>query len=264
MIEINLLPGGGKKSRGRNVGAGLASSLSEVLAKVKDPYLLSAVGSGIAAVVIIALLFITQSARERSLISKEQKAVQDSTRYATIVAEKRKAEAQRDSVLRQVNIIRAIDDDRFVWTHIMDEVSRVVPPYTWLTAVAQTSEVVSPAAAPVAPPAAKGKPAPAPAKAANAKAAKADTDADAPPKVDTAVVRTPLTFRIIGLTVDIQALTRFMRFLETSPFIQNVELAKSTPLLVEGNQVTEFQLDAEYETPDPAAIRRVPFTLSGR
>jgi len=28
--------------------------------------------------------------------------------------------------------------------------------------------------------------------------------------------------------------------------------------------VTEFQLDAEYEIPDPAAIRRVPFTLSGR
>lgn len=262
MIEINLLPGGGKKSRGRNVGAGLAGSLSEVLAKVKDPYLLSAVGSSIAAVVIIGLLFITQSARERSLISKEQKAVQDSTRYATIVAEKRKAEAQRDSVLRQVNIIRAIDDDRFVWTHIMDEVSRVVPPYTWLTAVAQTSEVVSPAAAPAAPPPPKEKPAPG--KDADAKDAKSASNAEMAPKVDTAVVRTPLTFRIIGLTVDIQALTRFMRFLETSPFIQNVELAKSTPLLVEGNQVTEFQLDAEYETPDPAAIRRVPFTLSGR
>jgi len=253
MIEINLLPGGGKKSRGRNVGAGLAGTLSAVLAKVKDPYLLSAVGSSIAAVVIIGLLYVTQTAREHILISKEQKAVQDSTRYATVVAEKRKAEAQRDSVLRQVNIIRAIDDDRFVWTHIMDEVSRVVPPYTWLTAVAQTSEVVSPAAAP--------PPAPAGAKPAAKKDPKA---ADAPPAVDTAVVRAPLSFRIIGLTVDIQALTRFMRFLETSPFIQNVQLAKTTPLLVEGNQVHEFHINADYETPDPAAIRRVPFTLSGR
>ena len=71
-------------------------------------------------------------------------------------------------------------------------------------------------------------------------------------------------FRIVGQTVDIQAMTRFMRFLEASPFIQNVRLAKSTPLIVDGNQVTEFQLDAEYEIPDPAAIRRVPFTLSGR
>src|SRR5687768_9541455 len=251
MIEINLLPGGGKKARGRNVGAGLVGSLSGVLAKVKDPYLLSAVGSTAAAVAIIALLWITQTARERSLISKEQKAVQDSTRYATIVAEKRKAEAQRDSVLRQVNIIRAIDDDRFVWTHIMDEISSVVPPYTWLTAVAQTSEVVSPAAAPPAPPA-------------GAKPKKKGAEKDSVPVVDTAIVRTPLTFRIIGHTVDIQALTRFMRFLESSPFIHNVQLARSTPLIVEGNQVTEFQLDAEYEVPDPAAIRRVPFTLSGR
>ena len=252
MIEINLLPGGGKKARGRSVGAGLVGSLSGVLAKVKDPYLLSAVGSTAAAVAIIALLWITQTARERSLIAKEQKAVQDSTRYATVVAEKRKAEAQRDSVLRQVNIIKAIDDDRFVWTHIMDEISSVVPPYTWLTTVAQTSEVVSPAAAPVAPPVAP-KP-----------KAKKGAETDSVPKVDTAVVKAPLTFRIIGHTVDIQALTRFMRFLESSPFIHNVQLARSTPLIVEGNQVTEFQLDAEYETPDPAAIRRVPFTLSGR
>ena len=254
MIEINLLPGGGKKARGRNMGAGLVGSLSGVLAKVKDPYLLSAVGSTAAAVTIIGLLWVTQTARERSLIAKEQKAVQDSTRYATIVAEKRKAEAQRDSVLRQVNIIKAIDDDRFVWTHIMDEISSVVPPYTWLTAVAQTSPVVSPAAAP--------PPAPAAAKPKTPK--KGAAVEETVPTVDTAVVRAPLTFRIIGHTVDIQALTRFMRFLESSPFIQNVQLARSTPLIVEGNQVTEFQLDAEYETPDPAAIRRVPFTLSGR
>ena len=248
MIEINLLPGGGKKSRGRNVGAGLAGSLSGALAKVKDPYLLSAVGASIAAIAIIGLLFVTQAARERSLVAKEQKAVQDSTRYATVVAEKRKAEAQRDSVLRQVNIIKAIDDDRFVWSHIMDEVSTVVPPYTWLTAVAQTSDVISPAAAPA--PAPKGR-----------DAAKKEAPKDGA-GVDTTVTRPTLSFRIIGLTVDIQALTRFMRLLETSPFIQNVQLAKSTPLIVEGNQVTEFQLNADYETPDPAAIRRVPFTLS--
>ena len=252
MIEINLLPGSGKKSRGRSAGVGLSETLSGILAKVKDPYLLSAVASVAVAFGLIALLWLTQSARERSLVEKEQKAVQDSTRYATVVAEKRKAEAQRDSVLRQVNIIRTIDDDRFIWSHIMDEVSRVVPPYTWLTSLTQTSVVVSPAAAPepVDPKSAAGK------EAAKKPAAAAG--------VDTAIVRPPLEFRIVGHTVDIQAMTRFMRFLETSPFIQNVRLAKSTPLIVDNNQVTEFQLDAEYEIPDPAAIRRVPFTLSGR
>src|SRR5687768_15685122 len=148
MIEINLLPGSGKKSRGRSTGVGLSETLSGIFTKVKDPYLLGAIGSVAVSLAVVALLWLTQSARERSLVEKEQKAVQDSTRYATVVAEKRKAEAQRDSVLRQVNIIRAIDDDRFVWAHIMDEVSRVIPQYTWITGIAQTSAVVSAAATP--------------------------------------------------------------------------------------------------------------------
>jgi hypothetical protein len=82
---------------------------------------------------------------------------------------------------------------------------------------------------------------------------------------DTIVQRPPIGFRIIGHTVDIQALTRFMRFLEASPFIVNVRLEKSTRIIVDNTtEVTEFQLDADYEQPDPAAIRRVPFTLSLR
>ena len=252
MIEINLLPGSGKKARGRSSGVGLSETLSGIFTKVKDPYLLGSIGSVAVALAVIAVLWLTQSARERSLVEKEQKAVQDSTRYATVVAEKRKAEAQRDSVLRQVNIIRAIDDDRFIWSHILDEVSRVVPPYTWLMGIAQTSKVVSPAAAP----------APADPKATAKKDTTKKVAANAAP--DTAINKPVLEFKIVGQTVDIQAMTRFMRFLESSPFIQNVRLAKSTPLMVENNQVTEFQLDAEYEIPDPAAIRRVPFTLSGR
>ena len=145
MIEINLLPAR-QEVRGRSAGAGLGEP-AWIFAKVKDP-ISSARRQRRRRNRGGRLLWLTQSARERSLVDKEQKAVQDSTRYATVVAEKRKAEAQRDSVLRQVNIIRAIDDDRFVWSHIMDEVSRVVPPYTWLVAIKQTSKVISPAAAP--------------------------------------------------------------------------------------------------------------------
>jgi Tfp pilus assembly protein PilN len=252
MIEINLLPGTGKKSRGRVPGAGLSAAFASALARVKDPYLLGSVAATLVAISAVGLLWFTQQQREKSLIQKEQKAVQDSTRYATVVAEKRKAEAQRDSVLRQVNIIKDIDEDRFVWSHIMDEVSRAIPAYTWITNVAQTSAPYSAAALPDS------------ATVAAAAAAAKDTTRTAIPN-DTAVVKPVLRFMIKGQTVDIQALTRFMRFLESSPFIANVQLAKTIPMIVEGNtQVTEFQLDAEYELPDPAAVRRVPFTLSGR
>jgi hypothetical protein len=73
-----------------------------------------------------------------------------------------------------------------------------------------------------------------------------------------------LTFRIAGNTVDIQALTRFMKLLEASPFIQNVQLEKSDVALVDGKDVTEFSLSAEYQTPDSTAIRTIPLTLSVR
>jgi hypothetical protein len=73
-----------------------------------------------------------------------------------------------------------------------------------------------------------------------------------------------LTFRLIGQTVDIQALTRFMKDLEASPFIENIQLIKSVTIIVDNREVTEFQLDAAWETPDPSVIRTVPVSLAVR
>ena len=49
------------------------------------------------------------------------------------------------------------------------------------------------------------------------------------------------------------------------PFvIENVQLVKSTMILVDGKEVTEFQLDARYQYPDSSAIRTQPVALSVR
>ena len=61
--------------------------------------------------------------------------MQDSTRYASVLRERETAEAKRDTVLRSLNIIRAIDDDRYIWPHVMDEVSSALTPYTWIVAL---------------------------------------------------------------------------------------------------------------------------------
>ena len=73
-----------------------------------------------------------------------------------------------------------------------------------------------------------------------------------------------IKFRIVGNTVDIQALTRFMKVLEASPFIENVQLERSSIILVDGKEVTEFALSAAYQTPDPSTIKTVPVSLSVR
>jgi hypothetical protein len=55
-----------------------------------------------------------------------------------------------------------------------------------------------------------------------------------------------------------------MKDLEASPFVQNVNLDKSDLVLVEGKEVTQFQLDCEYQPPDAAAIRTVAVSLPPR
>jgi hypothetical protein len=69
---------------------------------------------------------------------------------------------------------------------------------------------------------------------------------------------------MIGNTVDIQALTRFMKLLEASPFIQNVTLARSEMAMLDGKEVTEFILDAQYERPDSSMIVTAPVSVSVR
>ena len=68
-------------------------------------------------------------------------------------------------------------------------------------------------------------------------------------------------FRIVGHTVDIQALTLFMKTLEASPFIQNVQLTRSDIVLVENKEVTEFQLEAETQKPPAFLVKTVAMTV---
>jgi Tfp pilus assembly protein PilN len=262
MIEINLLPGAVRKTRGGAAGAAsLAASFKDLSARVKDPYLASAVAAVAVAVLIIGFLFVTQARRDSVLSERLAVATQDSIRYAAVIAEKRRAEGQRDSVVRQVNIIKSIDDDRFVWSRLLDEISKALPTYTWLTSVTQTSAVVSAAALPEDETAgARAAPRTATAAAAAAAAAAAGAGADA----ETPTGPPPLTFSIVGNTVDLQALTRFMRQLEASPFIRNVVMTRSTGVLEGDETITEFELLAQYEVADSSAIRRTPLTLSVR
>ena len=239
MIQINLLPGADKRNKGRGSGLSLRAVGSAVSSRIRDPYMLSAIASVLVAAVGVGGMHFTQRTKLAALEVRESDAVRDSSRFAVVLKERRKAEAKRDSVVRQLEIIKSIDNDRFVWPHILDEVSRALPPYTWLKSVSQTA----------------GSAAPVPA--ATAKDSK-DKKKDPQPSTE------PLRFRLVGNTVDIQALTRFMKVLETSPFVQNVQLARSELVMVDGKEVTEFQLDAEYERPEKGLLTTAPVSLSVR
>ncbi len=202
MIKVNLLPGAGGKSEGASA-FDFGALLSGATAGIKDKFLIGAIASVGIVGATVAVLFIGQQARERTLVERERRAMEDSTRYKVVLAAKSNAEATRDSLYQQVAIIKSIDDSRYLWPHLLDEISGALPPYTWLTSVTQTSLPPSSAAsdsaqaAKAATAAAKGvKP-----RVADAKTRRARADSVL------AVASRSTKFRIIGHTVDIQALT---------------------------------------------------------
>src|SRR5881394_1175864 len=109
MIEINLLPGAGRRSKG---GGGMRAS--ELFANASewggDKYLMSGIGAAVAAVGLIGFLYFHQNNVATALDERRIKAVEDSSRYSAIIAAKVKAESARDSLFAQLAIIKSIDD----------------------------------------------------------------------------------------------------------------------------------------------------------
>ena len=196
-------------------------------------------------------MFVRTSGRDKALTEEEQKAVQDSTRYASVIRERTVAEAQRDSVARQIVIIRTLDGSRYVWPHVLDEVNKALTPYTWLKSLQQTSAV--PAVAPEVEAGVGG-------------AGGAKSKAAAQAEADEAAEAALITVRLVGQTVDIQALTRFVRQLEDSPWLENVTLSRSEDVIVQpaNKEVKEFTLDMRIHRPDSTFLRRVPLTVGVR
>ena len=228
MIEINLLPGTTAKPKAARRRIDLGALVAGFGGRFSDPWLTIALGSVMLAGAIGGTMWNLQRRMATDLLSQETRATQDSIRFRAVITRLRTAEAQRDSVLAQMGTISVLDRRRFIWPHLLDEIARSLPMYTWLRSVAQSSAVTTASVDQIA--------------------------ADSLP---------PLAVRVIGVTIDIQALTIFMKQLEASPFIADVNLATSTATEVEGKAVNEFTLDLVYERPDPALLRTVPLTVPG-
>jgi Tfp pilus assembly protein PilN len=260
MIEINLLPGSGrKKSRAGASKIKMPSALSGMGGgsfSLKDPWLIGAVAAAFVALAGIGGLYYTQTQRETQLTEAAERASADSVRYAGVMRDRLRAEATRDTILRQLNIIRSVDAERFIWPHVLDEVSRALPQYTWLTSMSYMGTPQGAAARQIVQGVVRDTTTP--------KTAADSAKKNAAPQVSTAIPLDTVRVRIIGQTVDIQALTRFMRDLEQSPFLERVQLEKSELVLVEGKEATQFSLLTLYARPDSTAVRRVPHAAVSR
>jgi Tfp pilus assembly protein PilN len=261
MIEINLLPGSqGKSKRGAAFDPGaLFGSIGEHFG---DRYLLGAGAIVAASIAAIALMFVMQGRKEHIVAERQIAAARDSARFSAVLLDRTRAEARRDSVYQQLAIIKSIDDTRFVWPHILEEVNLAIPQYTWLTEVTQTSAVTTTAAG--GDTSATARKADSAAKAGSGKENPVELLRRKRARADSLYrgIANSTKFRIVGQTVDIQALTLFMKNLEASPFIKNVQLTRSDLVTTDNKEVTQFQLEAETEPPPPSMIETVPLSVA--
>ena len=143
-----------------------------------------------------------------------QAEVRESTRFAATIEMVNALQARQDTMQMKIGIIREVDQRRYVWPHLLDEISASVPAYTWLSSI------------------------------------------NAMPPADT--LDTSPGVAVQGNAGSTQALTRFMKNLESSPFIRNVTLVTSEQTDMDGRAVHKFSLEARYETPDATAIETLP------
>jgi len=135
LIEVNLQPGGKRRgARGPKL-----PKLPSFGGGGWDRWVLGSTAVVLVAAGAAAYLFFTTSGRRGDLEVQIDEARADSARYADLIAQNDALLARRDSIAQRVNIIQEIDEDRYVWPHIMDEVARALPDYTWLTAILQVT-----------------------------------------------------------------------------------------------------------------------------
>ena len=237
MIEINLLPGKKKAAAaGGRFKLSLGLKLPDfrgIIANITSPWLLAASAAWVLVLGGGLALFVTSRARLAVLNSRLEEVRVEKRRFDAVIAQKRQSEKIRDSLVAEINIIHQIDADRYIWPHILDQVTKALPPYTWLTSISSQA-----ASAPPAPAATPGAP-PAP-------------------------VQTVVGLSITGSTVDIQAYTTFLRQLAASPWLTEVTPATSQTIVEQDRPVTAFTVNARYRVADSVYIHTVPLTQSLR
>ena len=221
MITINLKPGHKRASAGSPL-AGIGAQLKAAGQKIKDPYRLGALVLGVAWLGYVALSQVTVTGELADLEPKLEQARAENQRFRAFLGEKRRLESVRDSIQAQIQTIKSVDGDRYVWPRILDEVARAVPPYTWLT------DVQTVAVAPLI----------------------ADSTGKLPPEP-------PVQVTINGRTVDIQGYTRLLRQLEDSPYLQDVTAISANTVLDQNRAVTAFVLRATFQRTNTATASQV-------
>jgi len=216
VIEVNLLPGATRRRpRKSGTAAGLSLFRGSAIRGV-DRWTIAIAGAWLIGLGTAAWLYLGTNERRQELELSVEQAVQDSIRYSALISKQDQVRARRDTIAAKLVMIQEIDAERNIWAHLLDEISRALPDYTWLTQISAT------------------------------------------PGDD------EVSFQIVGRTGNTFALTRFLKDLEASPFIQGVQLTRTEIVRDQGERTLhQFSITARYEEPPLEILTTVPLQLEG-
>lgn len=212
LIAINLLPSGEiRRTQSRRA---LALRIPRVPALNGDPWIASLAGAGLLLLLVFAFTFWRTGVRQGELQTRIEGEVADSARLASAIQLVETLRARQDTITQKIAIIRDVDQRRYTWPHLLDEISMSVPAFTWLSNLSSTvsSDSINPGP----------------------------------------------SITLQGNAGSTQALTRLMKNLEASPFLQGITLVTTEQASEEGRTFQRFTLEAQYETPDPSRIETIP------
>lgn len=229
MITINLLPAEGKRRAAPRSARTLSGPGLPRFAG--DPWMAMLALAGIVVLVGVGFLFWQTGTRQTALAAEIDREVADSVRFGNTIELLTNVRAREDTIQQKIAVIRSVDTRRYQWPHLLDEVSRALPPFTWLTSIVAAEAEIPAVPAPVD--------------------SAAGTPAMPPPPVGP-------SFTVEGNSGSTQALTRFMKSLEDSPFVREVTLVTSEQVTEQGRDFQKFTLEARYEEPDSAFVQTTP------
>jgi Tfp pilus assembly protein PilN len=140
MIEVNLHPEGSKRRRkGRRVPTVPGWLKSKGTTGGRDPWLIAAVAVPALVLLVVGWLWFSQRSDRGALDQRITEAVEDSARLSDLRALSDSLIAREAQISERLGLLRGLDDGRFVWPHLLDEFSRALPDFAWLTSIREAS-----------------------------------------------------------------------------------------------------------------------------
>jgi type IV pilus assembly protein PilN len=201
MIEVNLLPESQKTRGGRRSMRG-AGSGGLKLSGGRNSWSIVLLIAGVLVPIVILVLWLGQRSEARGLEERLEAATADSARLADLRAISDSLTERQQLIRERVALVERLDRNRFVWPHLMDEVSRAVPDIVWLVSLEQVNPLPD------------------------------------------------VTVQIQGMAANPLAITEFVRNLQASEYLRDVQILGSQQQEVsEELSVQAFTLVATYRQP---------------